>query len=122
MKFEEEWTDYRKQKIKAGVYTLRLGFQPMDGDHMGASPEKNFCLLVGADQDTNPATMEPKTLIEKSMKSIGTGHPGVLMLFENSKLGATPQLVTKLNKRPYGVELSARTSAPRDRRRPSGLG
>ena len=36
-------------------------------------------------------------LVEKSMKSIGTGHPGVLMMFENSKPGATPQLVTKLN-------------------------
>ena len=96
VKVEQPWSDYRKQKIKAGVYTLRLGFQPQDGDHMGASPEKNFVLLVAADQDTNPAPMEPKMLVEKSMKSIGTGHPGVLMLFENSKPGATPQLITKL--------------------------
>src|SRR5262245_4539420 len=28
-------TDYRKQKLKAGLYTLRLGIQPMDGDHQG---------------------------------------------------------------------------------------
>src|SRR5260370_32147771 len=27
-------TDYRKQKIKEGVYTLRLAIQPQDGDHM----------------------------------------------------------------------------------------
>ncbi len=96
VKFEQPWTDYRKQKIKPGVYTMRFGVQPMDGDHMGASPEKNFLLLVAADQDTSPAPMEPKMLIEKSMKSIGTGHPGVLMLFENSKPAAAPQLVTKL--------------------------
>jgi hypothetical protein len=97
VKFEQAWTDYRKQKIKPGIYTLRFAVQPMDGDHMGSSPEKNFCLLVSADQDTNPAPMEPKMLIEKSMKSMGTGHPGVLMLFEHSKPGAAPQLVTKLN-------------------------
>jgi hypothetical protein len=96
VKFEQQWTDYRKQKIKPGVYTLRFATQPMDGDHMGASPTTNFCLLVAADMDTSPAPLEPKALVEKSMKSIGTGHPAVLMLFEESKATAAPQLVTKL--------------------------
>src|SRR6266540_2112808 len=51
VRFEQATTDYRKQKIKAGVYTLRLGFQPMDGDHMGTAPHNEFCLLVAADKD-----------------------------------------------------------------------
>lgn len=34
----QPWIDFRKQQIPAGVYTLRLGFQPVDGDHMGTAP------------------------------------------------------------------------------------
>jgi hypothetical protein len=96
MKVAEDWTDYRKQKVKAGVYTMRLGFQPMDGDHTGSSQFTEFFLILSAAKDTKPALMEPKELAEASMKSIGTGHPGVFMLFPNSKPGA-PQLVSKEN-------------------------
>src|SRR5262245_61004157 len=34
----QQMGDYRKQKIKPGVYTIRLALQPMDGDHMGTAP------------------------------------------------------------------------------------
>jgi len=34
--------DYRKQKLKEGVYTLRLAYQPADGDHMGTAPNAEF--------------------------------------------------------------------------------
>jgi len=37
VKIEQPITDYRKQKIKPGVYTLRFGIQPMDGDHQGTT-------------------------------------------------------------------------------------
>ena len=43
VQFPEVWKDYRKQKIKAGVYTLRIGVQPEDGDHMGTAPFNEFC-------------------------------------------------------------------------------
>ncbi len=33
IRFEQDGRDYRKQLVKAGTYTLRLGYQPMDGDH-----------------------------------------------------------------------------------------
>src|SRR5262249_51577878 len=55
IQFPQEARDYRKQKIKAGVYTLRLGFQPMDGDHMGTAPNPEFCLLVPAAEDKDAA-------------------------------------------------------------------
>jgi hypothetical protein len=96
LKVFEDWTDYRKQKVKPGVYTMRLGFQPMDGDHTGSSQFTEFFLILSAAKDTKPALMDPKELAEASMKSIGTGHPGVFMLFPNSKPGA-PQLVSKEN-------------------------
>ena len=85
VRFDQAWSDYRKQKIKAGVYTLRLGFQPMDGDHMGTAPYPEFALVVDAREDKNADTMEPKALQELSAKTIGTSHPGVLLLFPNDK-------------------------------------
>jgi hypothetical protein len=97
VRFDQPWTDYRKQKIKPGVYTLRLGFQPMDGDHMGTSPYPDFVLVVNAATDKNAEPMEPKELQEKSIKTMGTSHPGVLLLFPNNKPGAEPQLVSQPN-------------------------
>jgi hypothetical protein len=74
-------TDYRKQKIKAGTYTLRLGFQPENGDHMGTAPFNEFCLLAPASEDKDPAPLSVKALQEMSEKASGTSHPGVLLLF-----------------------------------------
>jgi hypothetical protein len=87
IQFHQEGRDYRKQKIKAGVYTLRLGFQPMDGDHMGTAPNPEFCLLTPADKDADPAAIEAKQLQENSKDASGTSHPAVLLLYpyENPK-------------------------------------
>ena len=74
-------TDYRKQKIKEGVYTLRLAYQPADGDHMGTAPNNEFCLPVAADDDKDAALMKPKALQETSAKVAGGNHPAVLLLF-----------------------------------------
>ena len=87
------FTDYRKQAIKPGVYTLRLGFQPMDGDHMGTAPFNEFCLLSPAADDKSAAPLEnAKALTELSGKASGTGHPGVLLLFPAKPTGP-PEIV-----------------------------
>lgn len=92
VRFVEDGRDYRKQKVKAGVYTLRLGFQPADGDHQGSSDFQDFLVVIDAAKDTKAETMEAKHMIELSGKSISTGHPGVFMLFPNSKPGNQPTL------------------------------
>jgi hypothetical protein len=97
IRFDQLSTDYRKQKIKPGVYTLRLGFQPMDGDHMGTAPYPDFCLLVPAGLDQKPDLIDSKELRELSAKAIGGSHPGVLLLFPNEKLEGAPELVDKGN-------------------------
>src|SRR4051812_45150556 len=38
LRFVAEGHDYRDQSIAAGVYTLRYGLQPVNGDHLGVSP------------------------------------------------------------------------------------
>ena len=97
LKVDQTWSDYRKQKVKPGVYTMRLGFQPMDGDHTGSSQYTEFFLILSAEKDTKTNLLEPKELAEMSMKSIGTGHPGVFMLFPNNKPAAGPKLESKEN-------------------------
>ncbi|MCI0642270.1 MAG: hypothetical protein L0Y72_11540 [Gemmataceae bacterium] len=92
VKFEQDYRDYRKQKVKAGSYTLRLAYQPMDGDHTGASEHLDFLAVIDASKDTKPEIMDAKHLSEVSAKSIGTGHPGVFMLFPHTKPGAKPAL------------------------------
>src|SRR5262245_5245843 len=95
IRFPKQAIDYRKQKIPAGVYTLRLAFQPMDGDHMGTAPYGEFCLLSPAADDKKAATMEAKALHEMSAKTTN-GHPGVLLLFPGGKDAAeTPKLLKK---------------------------
>ena len=88
-------TDYRKQTLKAGVYTLRLAFQPQDGDHMGTAAYSEFLLACPAVEDKKPETMPPMALHELSKKSTG-GHPGVFLLFPGGKdAGDAPKLVDK---------------------------
>ena len=65
VRFPQAWSDYRKQKIPAGVYTLRLAVQPENGDHMGTAPYNDFLLLSPAAKDTSADAMEPKELHEK---------------------------------------------------------
>ncbi|MCE9529848.1 MAG: hypothetical protein K8T89_01710 [Planctomycetes bacterium] len=93
----QKWIDFRKQEIPKGTYTLRLGIQPMDGDHMGTAPHNEFCLLCPADKDVKPDTMEVKTMNELSATSHGATHPVVMLLFPNSKPIEEPKLVAKGN-------------------------
>jgi hypothetical protein len=94
IRFPKQITDYRKQKIPAGVYTLRLANQPMDGDHMGTAPYSEFVLMSPAAEDKTPALMEAKKLQEMSGKTTG-GHPGVLLLFPGKGAEVMPKLEKK---------------------------
>jgi hypothetical protein len=96
VQFARQVTDYRKQKIKPGVYTMRLGFQPSDGDHMGTAPYKEFCLLVPAEEDRKPGPLDsPKDLQERSTKATGGSHPGVLLLWPEKDPGEAPKVFSR---------------------------
>jgi hypothetical protein len=85
LELKDTLTDFRKQKIKAGVYTMRLAYQPMDGDHMGTAPFGEFVLFTPAGDDDGKETLEPEKLIEQGKKASGTGHPAVFLLFPVGK-------------------------------------
>ena len=96
VRFNQPWRSFRKQDIKPGLYTLRLGFQPMDGDHQGTAPFNEFLLLTPAAADKEAKIMPHKELTELSGKTIpGGSHPAVLLLYPNPKPEAGPQLVNK---------------------------
>jgi hypothetical protein len=96
VRFHKGWTDYRKQKIKAGVYTMRLGYQPTDGKHTAdVSEYQDFVLLISAKADTKTALMEAKALHDKSADSLDLAHPAVFMLWPNTKPGKEPSLASR---------------------------
>jgi hypothetical protein len=80
LRFVAEGHDYRDQSIAPGVYTLRYGLQPVNGDHLGVSTYRDYVLLVPAGKDTSVAAIPTKPLQERSAESAGTTHPAVLML------------------------------------------
>jgi hypothetical protein len=93
----QKWTDFRKQEIPKGVYTLRIAVQPMDGDHMGTAPHNDFCLLSPAAKDEKSDPMEMKALNDLSAQSTAGTHPSVLLLFPNSKPQDEPKIENKGN-------------------------
>ena len=95
VKFPEDWRDYRKQKIKAGVYTLRLGMQPEDGDHQGTAPFNEFALLCPAGLDKTPDLLDAKATHELSAKAVGRKHPGMILLYPNRKPADAPAVEAK---------------------------
>lgn len=93
VQFHRNWTDYRKQPIKAGVYTMRLAYQPTDGKHTADISEfQDFVLVIKAKDDKRVALMETKDLNDRSGDSLELAHPGVFMLWPNPKPGKEPTI------------------------------
>lgn len=89
IKFDAQGADYRNQPIKPGVYTLRFMLQPVNGDHQGVSPYRDFVLAVPAALDTSSAAIAPDTLVNLSKKAAGSGHPSVWSLVPPDNAPAT---------------------------------
>lgn len=82
VRLASDWSDYKGQKIAAGLYTLRYGIEPADGNHMGVSVWRDFLLLIPAADDPGPAAIPgPDDLNALSMKASRTHHPATLALF-----------------------------------------
>jgi hypothetical protein len=80
LRFPVEGHDYRDQPIAPGAYTLRYGLQPVNGDHLGVSPYRDFALLVAAAKDSTVDPLPTKKLEDQSAEAAGSSHPAVLML------------------------------------------
>jgi len=77
--------DRRGQQLKTGTYTLRYSQYPVNGDHQGVAPQRDFALLVPVSSDTDPAaTPGFDALVALSVKASGTPHPAVLSIWSSS--------------------------------------
>jgi len=84
VRFPAKFTDFRKQEIAAGVYTLRFALQPDIGDHTGTSPHPDFCVMCPAKEDKSAEPIEKKKLVEVSSLVNDGRHPAVLLLWPNN--------------------------------------
>ena len=93
LEFPDKFTDFRKQELPAGVYTLRFAVQPDIGDHTDTAPHPDFCLICPADEDKSADDVEKQKLIELSSKVNEGRHPAVLLLWpHNAKVDAVKVL------------------------------
>lgn len=76
------FTDFRGQSLKDGVYTLRFGLQPMDGNHVGTSETFDFLLALPAQADSKADNLTYDDLKQGSSKAAGSSHPAIFSLLD----------------------------------------
>ena len=112
-----DWSDYKDNQVAAGVYTLRYGVQPADGNHMGVSLYRDFLLLTPAGFDTDPdQTYSHDDLAEHSSEASEGQHPAALSLFpaehsSEASEGQHPAALSLFCRLPYGASISKATLA-----------
>jgi len=75
------YTDFRQQELKAGLYTLRYGHIPEDGNHLGTSEISDFLLALPVAVDKSIRRIEkPKELSRQSAKGVEVDHPAIFSL------------------------------------------
>ncbi|MBM3773585.1 MAG: hypothetical protein FJW37_00295 [Acidobacteria bacterium] len=81
IRFPGPGADRRGQTLRPGVYTLRFSLHPINGDHLGVAPQRDFLVLAPAAEDRDAgATPAFEALMDMSRKVSGTPHPAVLSL------------------------------------------
>jgi hypothetical protein len=106
LQFVSEGHDYRDQPIAKGVYTMRYGLQPVNGDHLGVSTYRDYVLLLPAAKDTALAPPTRKELEQRSAEAAGTSHPAAFLMLqapEGSK--PAPTVVRDAEKNTWSVVL-----------------
>ena len=74
IQFPAQVVDFRNQKIKPGVYTLRYELSPVNGNHQGVAPQRDFLLLSPPAADTTADTLDFKALVKLSRETVSSGH------------------------------------------------
>ena len=83
MRFPNQGSDRRGQQIEPGVYTLRYSMFPINGEHQGVAPQRDFFILSKISDDTDAsATPDFKALMALSEKASGTQHPLVMSIWK----------------------------------------
>jgi hypothetical protein len=89
IRFPSDVKDYRRQSVKAGVYTLRYALSPVSANHQGVAPHRDFLLAIPAAVDQDPAVVTAIQAIDLSKRSTTTNHPSVWCLMPGDVEGAS---------------------------------
>jgi hypothetical protein len=90
IRFASAGKDRRGQAIQPGIYTLRYSMFPINGDHQGVAPQRDFFVLSGIADDKDPkAKPDFDTLVKASEKALGTKHPGVMSIWKADDMNQT---------------------------------
>ena len=105
---KSEFTDFRGQDVATGLYTLRYGQQPVDGNHVGTSDLADFLLAIPAKLDTDPALLKMSEAMHKlSAKTAGSNHPAIFSLLPPKAEEKTPALTHDSSKHFWILSLTA---------------
>jgi hypothetical protein len=89
--FPDGGSDYREQSIPAGIYTMRYGLHPEDGNHMGVASSRDFAVLTPIDKDTEGAKNIPFKELVAMTKTVGNAHPTIVRI-EMAESSETPHM------------------------------
>ena len=77
-RFPEKGSDFRRQNVPPGLYTMRYGLHPEDGNHMGVAASRDFVLLTPIADDPDPSkNLGFDELVAMTLR-VGNPHPTVL--------------------------------------------
>jgi hypothetical protein len=94
MQLYAEGHDYKDQAVAKGVYTMRYGLQPVNGDHLGVSPFRDYSLLLPASKDRSVTSLPRKQLETQSSEAAGSSHPAVFFMLDvPSSSTKTPSMI-----------------------------
>ncbi len=80
VRFAVDVKDYRQQRVKSGVYTFRYALLPVDGNHQGVAPQRDFLIAGPAAADQDPASLSRDATLNLGRNTTGTSHPSVWSL------------------------------------------
>ncbi len=103
-----EYTDFRGTEVAAGVYTLRYGQQPVDGNHVGTSELHDFVLAIPAKSDADPAPVKSvEALVKLSTQATGSNHPAIFSLLPPAAGDKAPSVIHDESKEFWILSLAA---------------
>ena len=80
MRVTGAFKEIRGKVVAPGVYTLRYGLQPQNGDHLGISTYRDFLVISPARVDQDPKVLGFDGAVALSKQVIGTSHPATLSI------------------------------------------
>ena len=105
--------DYRDDELYEGLYTIRFGLRPEDGNHLGTSEHLFFAVLIDSKYDQELGKIvKSKQLVKASSKTSANDHPMILSLFPVASSSPTVPTVHEPAHQHQAVRLSLPAKNP----------